>query len=77
MNENNEFNSYYDYGNTTSEDYSQKREALEANVLAQSFLFMFVALLITGITAFVTLSGNLIYAIVFNPALFYGYLLQK
>lgn len=77
MNENNEFNSYYDYGNTTSEDYSQKREALEANVLAQSFLFMFVALLITGITAFVTLSGNLIYAIVFNPALFYGLLIAE
>lgn len=77
MNENNEFNSYYDYENATSEGYSQKREALEANVLAQSFLFMFVALIITGITAFVTLSGNLIWAIVYSPTLFYGLLIAE
>ncbi len=77
MNENNEFNSYYDYGNATSEDYSQKREALEANVLAQSFLFMFIALMITGITAFVTLSTNLIFAIVYSPTLFYGLLIAE
>ena len=77
MNENNEFNSYYDYGNATSEGYSQKREALEANVLAQSFLFMFVALIITGITAYVTLSTNLIFAIVYSSTLFYGLLIAE
>lgn len=76
MNENNDFNPYYDpYERSNDLDFSRVR--LEENVLAQSFLFMFIALLITGITSYVTLSSGLVFAIILNDALFFGLLIAE
>lgn len=76
MNEDNSFNSYYEpYDSTDSINLS--RINLEESVLAQSFLFMFVALVITGITSYLTLTTGLWYAVIFNDAFFYGLLIGE
>lgn len=76
MNEDNNFNSYYEpYDSTSSINLSKVN--LEENVLAQSFLFMFAALVITGITSYLTLSSGLWYAVIFNDAFFYGLIIGE
>jgi hypothetical protein len=79
MNEDNfNSNSYYGY-----ETYEQpvtndlSRVHFEENVLAQSFLFMFIALIITGITSFLTLTTGLWYALIMQRSLFWGLLIAE
>lgn len=71
-------NAYYDdaamSGRSTA-DISNVR--FESNVLAQSFVFMFVALIITGVTSYLTLTSGLFISIILNDALFYGLLISE
>lgn len=70
-------NNYYDDEPYVATNQSITRIALESNVLAQSFLFMCVALIITGITSYLTLSSGLWYAVIMNDAFFYGLLIAE
>lgn len=69
---------YYD-SSTFSQDSALKLSQieLESNVLAQSFIFMFVALVITGITSYLTLVSGLYVSLKLNNGLFYGCLIAE
>ncbi|SEW46215.1 Bax inhibitor-1/YccA family protein [[Clostridium] fimetarium] len=76
MNEN--FNQNYEPINQQKQMYGS-RARIEENVLAQSFIFMTIALIITAIASYMTLtSDNLLYAIETNSGgLFYGLLISE
>ena len=76
MNEN--FNQNYEPINQQKQMYGS-RTRIEENVLAQSFIFMTIALIITAIASYMTLtSDNLLYAIETNSGgLFYGLLISE
>lgn len=80
--------SYYSDGNYSSSGArssasygysgSVSKVGFEENVLAQSFMFMTVALVITAFTAlYVYNSPSLLYNIIFNDAIFYGLLFAE
>lgn len=71
-------NAYYDDAATSggsTADISNVR--FESNVLAQSFVFMFVALIITGVTSYLTLTSGLFISIILNDSLFFGLLIAE
>jgi len=75
MNEN--FNQNYEPINQQKQMYGS-RARIEENVLAQSFIFMTIALIITAIASYMTLtSDNLLYAIFTNNFLFYGLIISE
>jgi len=76
MNEN--FNQNYEPINSTNQMYGS-RARVEENVLAQAFIFMTIALIITAIASYITLhSPNLLNAIFTNSGgLFYGLLIGE
>ena len=75
MNEN--FNQNYEPINSTNQMYGS-RARVEENVLAQAFIFMTIALIITAIASYITLhSPNLLYSIFTNSGLFYGLLIGE
>ena len=75
MNEN--FNQNYEPINSTNQMYGS-RARVEENVLAQAFIFMTIALIITAIASYMTLhSPNLLYSIFTNSGLFYGLLIGE
>lgn len=54
------------------------RVGIEESVLAQSFIFMTIALIITAIASAITLnSPNLLYAVFTNNGMFYGLLISE
>ncbi|MDD6571424.1 MAG: Bax inhibitor-1/YccA family protein [Thermoflexaceae bacterium] len=72
-----DFSSSYSTNYTTGSGSAVKAD-FEENVLAQSFVFMAVALIITAVTAFyVSSSPRLIVNILFNDGLFYGLLISE
>lgn len=73
MNDN--FNQDYEPIDLTKQMYNS-RAGIEENVVAQSFIFMTIALVITAIASAVTLySPNLYYSLITNSNLLYGMLL--
>lgn len=78
MNEN-EYNSFY--GDSSSSDFSQNafayKVAISESVIAQSFLFMFIALAITAVSALYTLNSSLIYYLYYYDLLFYGLIIGE
>ena len=75
MNEN--FNQNYEPINSTNQMYGS-RAKIEENVLAQAFIFMTFALIITAIASYITLhSPNLLYSIYTSSGLFYGLLIGE
>ena len=75
MNEN--FNQNYEPIKSTNQMYGS-RARIEENVLAQAFIFMTIALIITAIASYITLhSPNLLYSIYTSSGLFYGLIIGE
>lgn len=76
--DNSQDNYYYDKSAFAQESALKLSQVeLESNVLAQSFIFMFVALIITGITSYLTLVSGLYLSLIWNDTLFYGCLIAE
>lgn len=61
-----------------SKNIQKSRTGIEESVVAQSFLFMTIALVITAVASAITInSPNLFYAVLVNRYLFYGLLIGE